>query len=412
VADASGAERVYAPHELLAEPLSARVLVGGRVLLLTPQVLTLGDAFARLQVRLEVPPSEQVSIGSLCVVSGEWGGAQSAERADEPSRAQLQQARIVQAHAGQFSPRGESMRFGQVARNLRAVQRAKQFVRAHFDAQGFIEVTTPLRVAAPGTDVYIAPHATSQGWLITSPEFQMKRLLVGGVPSIYQFATCSRDEESGPWHQPEFTLLEWYRSFAEAARVMTDTEELVAGICDAVTGQHSVQRGALRIALRPPFERLSVRDAFAEFAGVSDAVQLALADEARYFEIMVSQVEPALARYPRPVFLTEYPASQAALARRCEHDPSVAQRFELYLGGVELCNGYGELTCPREQRARFEADQRQRNERGLPALPIDEQFLQALQEGMPPAAGNALGFERLLALVLAVPLADVVAFPR
>jgi lysyl-tRNA synthetase class 2 len=170
------------------------------------------------------------------------------------------------------------------------------------------------------------------------------------------------------------------------------------------------EREGRTLDLSKPFERLTVREAFRLHAGVADACALALQDETRYFELLVTHVEPALARHPQPVFLTEYPSSQAALARPCSHDPSVAERFELYLAGVELCNGYGELTDAEEQRRRFTAELEVRKRRGLPEIPIDEALLGALQEGMPRAAGNALGFERLISVCLGVPLADVLAF--
>jgi lysyl-tRNA synthetase class 2 len=145
-----------------------------------------------------------------------------------------------------------------------------------------------------------------------------------------------------------------------------------------------------------PFEHLTVREAFQRYAGVKDAARLAARDEDRYFELMVGKVEPALAERPRPVFLTHYPISQAALSRPHADDPTVAERAELYFGGVELCNAYGELTDPVEQRRRFTDEAARRKDLGRTVYPLDEPFLASLVEGMPPSAGNALGFDRLV----------------
>ncbi len=303
---------------------------------------------------------------------------------------------------------------------LRQRAQATSLVRQFFDAQDFVEVTTPTRVAAPGTDVYIEPQPAGDEWLITSPEFHMKRLLAAGMPRIYQFCQCHRREEAGDWHQPEFSMLEWYRANAGFEDVLQDTEQLLQHLAShfCPNGVNTAPLARLlrdavpaRVQLAAPFERLTVREAFRRYAGIHDAAELAAEDELQYFQLLVDQVEPALAAFERPVFLTEYPVSQAALARPCPHDPSVAERFELYLAGVELCNGYGELVDAQLQRQRFEADCRQRAERGLPALPIDEQLLAALPD-MPPSGGNALGFERLLALFFGCALTEVIAFAR
>jgi lysyl-tRNA synthetase class 2 len=394
-------QSILTPDEARRLAPGADVLVAGRVLAHTSEGVQLGDAFTTLHAAWSAAPRADATLPGL----GAWvvlSGTLSTEGVTD--------AVLVETHGGQFRADGDAMRFGRVARTLALVARAKAKVRAHFEALGFVEVTTPMRVLAPGTDVYLSPLRAERGWLITSPEFHMKRLLVGGLPKIYQFATCSRDEERGPWHQPEFTLLEWYRAFASVQDVQRDTEELVRCVCSALHGRARLERGGHTLDLSQPFERLTVREAFRRYAGVADACALATLDEARYFELFVSHVEPALARLPHPVFLTEYPTSQAALARPCPHDPSVAERFELYIAGVELCNGYGELTDADEQRRRFTADQAVRKQRGLPEIPLDEALLEALQEGMPRAAGNALGFERLISVCLGVPLADVLAF--
>ena len=286
-------------------------------------------------------------------------------------------------------------------------------VRRFFDARGFVEVETPALVPSPGLDLHLDAFEVAGGdrgaprWLITSPEYQMKRLLAEGWARIYQVARCFRRGEFGARHNPEFTMLEWYRANAGVESVMRDTEQLVA----AVTGG-LVRLGDRAVDLRPPFERLTVADAFARFAGwsVEETLEAASRDEDRFFRTLVEGVEPALERFDRGVFLVDYPASQAALARKKPDDPRFAERFELYVAGLELCNGFGELVDPLEQRARLEHDREARRERGLPLYPLDERFLDALSR-VPPSAGNALGLDRLVALSCGTAnIADVLAF--
>lgn len=297
-------------------------------------------------------------------------------------------------------------------------------VAAYFRTQGFLEVDTPAVVTSPGLDVHLqgfevlstpddTGHAPHAGYLITSPEYHMKRLLVGGVARCYQFARCFRAAELGRRHQPEFTMLEWYRAWATLDDVLSDTEAVVRAAAAAGTTP-----GVLHVKGRPvnvaePFARITVREAFARWAPeVRDCVALAHDDEERYFELLSDRVEPRLG-LDAPVFLTRFPSVHASLARRCDDDPTVCERAELYVRGVELSNGFGELTDPDEQRARLERDQIARKVRGLPVYPIDRMFLAALDEGMPPSAGNALGFDRLLTLVAGVDdIADVMAFPH
>jgi lysyl-tRNA synthetase class 2 len=286
-------------------------------------------------------------------------------------------------------------------------------VRAFFDARGFLEVTTPVMVPSPGLDLHLDAFEVSGGdrgaprWLITSPEYQMKRLLAEGYGRIYQLAPCFRRGEAGARHNPEFTMLEWYRADADVADVMADTEQLVA----RVTG------GAVRLEgrvvdVRPPLERLPLCEAFARFAGWPREATLDAAahDEDRYFRALVEEVEPALERLDHAVFVVDFPSSQASLARLKPGDPRLAERFELYVAGVELCNGFGELVDPVEQRTRLTRDQEARRARGLPEYPIDERFLEALGS-LRPSAGNALGFDRLTALACGTTeIRDVIAF--
>jgi lysyl-tRNA synthetase class 2 len=285
-------------------------------------------------------------------------------------------------------------------------------VRAFFVERGFLEVETPLLVPSPGLDVHLAafevPTTAGRRFLSTSPEYQMKRLLAAGYAAIFQITKAFRKDELGERHSPEFTMLEWYRAGATVEDVMRETEELVA----KVTGGH-VQVGGRSHSVRPPFRRMTVIDAYAEFAGHSreETLDMAEHDEERFFRLLLDKVEPGISELGTAVFLTEYPASQASLARNKPKDPRVAERFELYVAGVELCNGFGELTDPAQQRARFRHDLEVRSERGLPMYPIDERFLDALEQGLPPCAGNALGIDRLVALACGTrEIRDVMAF--
>ena len=285
--------------------------------------------------------------------------------------------------------------------------------RRFFDARGFGEVQTPLMVPSPGRDVHLDAFEIAGGdrgaprWLITSPEYQMKRLLADGWTRIYQIASCFRRGEVGANHNPEFSMLEWYRADAGIDDVMSDTEQLVA----EVTGG-SVRLGARTIDVRPPFARLSVCDAFERFAGWprGETLEAAARDETRYFRELVETVEPGLERLDRGVFLVDYPATQASLARTKPEDALLAERFELYVAGVEVCNGFGELVDPTEQRRRLVGDQEERAARGLPVYPIDERFLDALGR-VPPSGGNALGLDRLIALSCGTKeISSVIAF--
>jgi lysyl-tRNA synthetase class 2 len=298
-------------------------------------------------------------------------------------------------------------------KRLRERARVLADARRFFDARGYLEVQTPIAVPSPGLDLHLDAFELDGGergarrWLITSPEYQMKRLLAEGWQRIYQVVACFRRGEVGTRHNPEFTMLEWYRANAGVHAVLADTEQLVAAVTGGV-----VRLGSRVIDVRPPLERLPVLEAFERFAGWSGETTLEAAahDEDRYFQALVDQVEPRVAAMDHGVFLVDYPATQASLARRKPADPRLAERFELYVAGVELCNGFGELVDPVEQRARLEADQEARRRRGLPVYPIDERFLAALGR-VPPSAGNALGLDRLVALACGTTdIGEVLAF--
>jgi lysyl-tRNA synthetase class 2 len=282
---------------------------------------------------------------------------------------------------------------------LRERANVLSLVRAFFAERSFLEVETPLLVPSPGLDLHLEAFEVgtrfAARYLITSPEYQMKRLLADGYERIFQIAKCFRKGEQGQHHNPEFTMLEWYRANAGIDDVMKDTEDLVARLTSG-----RVRLGDREIDTRAPIERWTVCEAFDRLAGIGEdeTLDLAANDEERYFQLMVESVEPGLAALEHAVFLVDYPSSQASLARKRPGDPRVAERFELYVGGIELCNGFGELIDPVEQRARLERDRAERMARGLPVYPIDEKFVEALKN-VPPSGGNALGIDRLAALI-------------
>ncbi|MFZ5891333.1 MAG: EF-P lysine aminoacylase EpmA [Myxococcota bacterium] len=396
--------RPLCPSDVVAvvEPAPRKLLLAGRVVSISAGRLQLADAFAAVLVMGEFA---ELAPGDLCVLACRREGEQ------------LRAERLVNRTPAPL-PRGDGelgrFLFGGVGAALRARSQALAALREYFAEQDFIEVETPLRVPAPGVDSNVDALRAEGGWLITSPELEMKRLIVAGVPRQFQVARVNRRDEAGVLHEAEFTLLEWYRAFAGQEDVMRDTEELVRRVALRVRGKlELIAPDGRKIALRGAFERVSVADAFRKYAGVRDVADLSASDEARYFESLVERVEPKLSGFDRPVFLHEYPSTQAALARRIQDRPDYAERFELYVGGVELCNGYGELTDAIEQRERFRKERARRKAERRSVYPLNQRFLNALVEGMPDSGGNALGVDRLIMLALgARSIQDVIAFPR
>jgi len=266
-------------------------------------------------------------------------------------------------------------------------------VRAWFEAEGFVEAEPSALVASPGAEVHVDAFGCDRRYLHTSPEFAMKKLLAAGEEKIFFLGKCWRRGETGPLHAEEFTMLEWYRAHAPYHRVMEDCVAL------ARIAAHETGADALRWKERvcDPFaeaQKITARDAMARHLG-SPAEALAVQEHDDFSRAIV-QVEPHLGS-PALTLLYEYPIGEAALAQRCAHDPSVAERFELYACGVELANGFGELTDSVEQRARLLEAMDEKERRYSVRWPIDEDFLAALAH-MPPASGVALGFDRLVML--------------
>ena len=303
--------------------------------------------------------------------------------------------------------------------NLQARARLQSSIRQWFADEGFVEVETPILQVSPGAEVHLSGFATDWEtpdgeeeeevrWLHSSPEFAMKKLLAGGMPKIFQFARVFRNAEGSALHHPEFTMLEWYRAKAGYEALMADCAALLA-----LTGVRALRWDGNVCDPAATPERLTVAEAFDRHAGVDllaavgNAELLAKqADIAMhagdswddvFFRVMFDRIEPRLGM-GRPTILYEYPISMAALARAKPDDPRVAERFELYVCGVELANAFGELTDPAIQRARLQADMDEKERLYGLRWPIDADFLAAVDHGLPASSGIALGFDRLVML--------------
>jgi lysyl-tRNA synthetase class 2 len=297
---------------------------------------------------------------------------------------------------------------------LRQRARLLDLLRGFFRDHGFVEVETPIVCSSPGVETHLEALETRVGphrmYLTTSPEFHMKRLVAIGMDRVFQVTRAFRGSEVGDRHNPEFTMVEWYRANEGYGAIMDDCEALLAHLA---IGLHGVARSpevpGVRPALdlAPPCPRTMFADAFAA-AGVPDWRALPLDDR---FLALAERVEPRLGA-TRPEFLIEYPIDQASLAVPKADDPAVAERFELYAAGLELANGFTELADADAYVARCEADLAERRRLGLPKYPIDERYVSMLRDGMPPCAGVALGFDRVAMLLTgAATIRDVLAFP-
>jgi lysyl-tRNA synthetase class 2 len=308
---------------------------------------------------------------------------------------------------------------------LRLRARLLARTRAFFAARGVVEVETPQLSAATVTDLHLASLATvvsgaGRGgrrtlYLQTSPEYSMKRLLAAGSGPIYQLARAFRDGEAGSRHNPEFTLLEWYRPGFDHHALMDEVEALLSELLGTAAAERFSYRDLFRqhLGVDPLASPVADLDRAAAAGGIRSPA-FETGDRDGRLDLLLSHlIEPRLAR-DRPTFVYDYPASQAALARlRTDPDgTAVAERFEVFAGGLELANGFHELADAAEQRRRFEADLARRRAAGLPEPPIDERLLAALAAGLPDCAGVALGFDRLVMLAAGVrTIAEVIAFP-
>lgn len=305
---------------------------------------------------------------------------------------------------------------------LRAREKIIREIRRCFGDWGFLEVSTPSRVRSPGQEVHLDAVAAGEGhWLITSPEYHLKRLVADGLGPLFEIARCWRADEVGPHHRTEFTMLEWYRPDQPLERLASDCEALLQ-LAFQAAGRDPVALGIDR-----PFRRTTVRELFAAHAGIAlagdepapvlrqaaveagVALGSATAWDDIFYQVFLDRIEPALGK-SAPTFVFDWPKPLGALARPHPDDPRLVERFELYAGGLELANAFGELTDPVEQRRRFEEEARLRAARGKAVYPVDEALLEALPR-MPPTAGIALGLDRLIMLALGcADISEVLSF--
>ncbi|MBT4005333.1 MAG: EF-P lysine aminoacylase GenX [Candidatus Pacebacteria bacterium] len=301
-------------------------------------------------------------------------------------------------------------------------------IRSFFKKDGFHEVETPLMVAYPGTEPFlevfetelVSPEKKQKAFLLTSPEFAMKKLIAGGIGNIFQICKSFRNNEGiSERHNPEFTILEWYRVNADYRDIMADFEQLLMFLHKTI---HQTDSGILtfqgkKYDITPPYPKFSVAEAFEKYVGVTKDQLLseeALKKVARekgyevtdetdwegvYNQLFLNEIEAKIATQNKPVILYDYPSSQAALSKRKESDPRFAERFEVYLAGLELGNAFSELTDAVEQKKRFQEDLALRRKLGKTEYGLDQDYIDALASGIPETGGIAVGVDRLIMLM-------------
>ncbi|MBN2201930.1 EF-P lysine aminoacylase GenX [bacterium] len=313
-----------------------------------------------------------------------------------------------------------------------------RFLRDDFDSRGYLETEAPLLVPCPTLDSNIqslrVDVASIDGlrrrfYLHTSPEYAMKKLLAAGAERLYFLGKVFRDGETTALHNPEFTMLEWYRADASIRDLLDETEDFISRLAVQITGSTTVRVGGRTVDLSPPWPRVRMADLFRESTGAdldpgSGAAALRRVAsrlgvffnpeddwETMFMRIYLERMEPGLG-FDKPVFLTDYPAGLAMNARLRNDDTRWAERCELFIGGLELANGYTEITDPAEQRRRFESDRGKKRLETGSEPPVDLELLEAMEAGLPPCAGMALGVDRLVMLLLnRRDIADVLISP-
>lgn len=320
-------------------------------------------------------------------------------------------------------------------------------IRLFFKSNGFHEMETPLMVSAPGAEPYLNLFETSlqlpdgqtkQAYFLTSPEYALKKLLAAGFGNIFEICKTFRNQESlGGTHNPEFTILEFYHAQANYLDVMNDFEKMMSFICQTlrIDAKNFIYQGRT-FDLSSPYLRMSVAELFQKYLDLNadelldltslrnkaktlgydlsgiENLSADLAWEEIYNQLFLNEIEPALAKFNQPVIVYDYPAPQAALARKKADDPRFAERFEVYLGEMEIGNAFGELIDAAEQKKRLEADLQLRHELGKKEQKIDQDFIAALEAGLPECSGMAVGIDRLIMLFADVSNIDeVLLFP-
>jgi len=320
-----------------------------------------------------------------------------------------------------------------VQRVFRVRAQVLQGVRDFFIARGYLEVETPMMQQIAGGALarpFVTHHNTLDMdlYLRVAPELFLKRLLVGGLERVFELNRNFRNEGISTEHNPEFTMLEFYEAYATWEDLLTITEELVTGLARTIVGDIRIPYGDHVIDLTPPWRRLAVKDAVAQATGlaraevddverlraVAAAQTIPLPPDAPYGKVLAEVFEKtAEAALVQPTFIIDYPVEISPLARQSDRDPTLVDRFELYVAGREIANGFSELNDPDEQRARFEEQLRARRGGDEEAHAMDEDYVRALEHGMPPAAGEGIGIDRLVMLLTNSPsIRDVILFPQ
>lgn len=300
----------------------------------------------------------------------------------------------------------------------------KKKLREFFEKKGFLEVQTPTFAKLPGMEPYLNPlpyefqderNKKFKGYVVTSPEYSLKKLLSRGYPKIFELARVFRQNESfGGTHNPEFTMLEWYRPHSNYKKIMQDCEELISFLAISLHRKPQIKFNKKIIDLTPPWPKLSVKDAFKKFADINlDNCQTldnfqketkskfpkSYSWDDIFYYIFLNQIEPNLPEN-RPIFIYEYPLPQASLAKKKSPESFYAERFELFIAGMEIANAFSELTDWQEQEKRLKEERRLRQKLGKDDYEIDQDFIEALKQGLPETGGIALGVERLEMLLL------------
>ncbi|MFO7871228.1 MAG: amino acid--tRNA ligase-related protein [Kiritimatiellia bacterium] len=267
-------------------------------------------------------------------------------------------------------------------------------VRDFFHGRGYIEVETPVRIEAPPPELHIDAEPCGNGYLRTSPELHMKRLLAEGYGRIFQMGPCFRRGEKGPFHNPEYTMLEWYRCDADYMDMLRECRKLLIHVCRKVLGSPVLNCRSQKIHLARNWNVITVNKAFRNAAGWDPITSF---DPDRFDVDLVTKVIPS---FPAdvPTVIKDYPAETAAMARCGRPPQGTAERLEVFAGGLELANAFSELTDPAEQKARFRQWRAERRRAGRDIYPEDTLFLAAMESGLPPSAGTALGVDRLVML--------------
>lgn len=305
--------------------------------------------------------------------------------------------------------RDERLRLQRLQPALEMRARMMAAIRRHLGSRGFLAVETPVRLPAPALEDYIDAEPSGSQWLRTSPELHMKRLLGAGYPQIYQIGPCFRAGERGHRHLPEFTMLEWYRLNASWRDILQDTQELLPQVLLDCLQQTSCQFRGHCVDFTPPWDEISVEQAFRKYAS-ADLDQCL--QDGTFEQVLVEQIEPHLG-FTKPLVLSQYPLACSGLSQAIPGCPDRVERWELYVCGLELGNACSELLDCQEQERRFAACAELRRQQNRPVYPLDQTFLETLRLGLPPAAGIAIGLDRLAMILNHVDdIAAVVPFPE